>query len=555
MREDWDWSPAKEGWYGSTINLVRIPDVSFISWERVPGGEIPKQPVPLLVPDLAVEVLSRGNTPKEMDEKLQEYFEKGVRLVWFVRPRSRVVNVYTAPDHFTRLTASMRLDGGDVLPGFSVQVGELFQIPKRPTAARANRRRTARSPGRRKGRGAAVEKWLDIALPHNLPLESAPIMPTTPARYRLVIFEAIDEPQEVRELVCRVTGMHPTDATQWLARAPGTWPKPLEESEVRKLLDGLFELGIAAEAWRTDLFPELSPRTDLHRAACMTEGFRTEGLRGEPTHWVPWDRIELICAGQIGAEDEYRHVQPPRWPSMVVSGIRALVLMKPQPSSRRARATRIPRDPVGEVIIVRREPADRLPHRREPDELRVPRPSPEPVRRGELPGLPGRPLCPRRRGLPDPVDRARCSRTATRRVRIPQLAGPPRLRHPPLALELVPARSRCPVRLAPGGRRPPPTTMPATKTKMTRAMTIGMFLRACYERHPLLWPASVRPGSRSRGHRPRLQSRIPGNTGSSFITRSRQPRANKVCLISEEDGLYSKESSTCVILAKLPRLS
>ena len=90
------------------INLVRIPDVSFISWDRVPGGELPEEPVPLLVPDLAVEVISRSNTPKEMDEKLREFFEKGVRLVWFVRPRSRVVDVYTAPDRFTRLTASMR---------------------------------------------------------------------------------------------------------------------------------------------------------------------------------------------------------------------------------------------------------------------------------------------------------------------------------------------------------------------------------------------------------------------------------------------------------------
>ena len=181
-------------------------------------------------------------------------------------------------------------------------------------------------------------------------------MTTPPARYRLVIFEPIDPPHQVRDLVCRVTGMHPTDATQWLARAPGTWPKPLEEHEVRKLLDGLFELGIAAEAWRADLFPELSPTRTIHRAACMSEGFRCEGIRGEPTHWVPWDRIEMICAGRIGVEDEYRQVQPPRWPSALVSGIRALVLMKPQPSSRRARATRIPRDPVGEVIIVRREP-------------------------------------------------------------------------------------------------------------------------------------------------------------------------------------------------------
>jgi Uma2 family endonuclease len=115
------------------INLVRIPDVSFIAWERLPGGEVPTEPVPHLVPDLAVEVISRSNTRKEMEEKLQEYFEKGVRLVWYVRPRARVVDVYTAPDNFTRLTASMLLDGGDVLPGFSVQVGALFEMPKRPS--------------------------------------------------------------------------------------------------------------------------------------------------------------------------------------------------------------------------------------------------------------------------------------------------------------------------------------------------------------------------------------------------------------------------------------
>ena len=65
------------------IDLVRIPDVSFISWDRLPGGEFPDEPVPLLVPDLAVEVISQSNTRKEMDDKLQEYFEKGVRLVWY----------------------------------------------------------------------------------------------------------------------------------------------------------------------------------------------------------------------------------------------------------------------------------------------------------------------------------------------------------------------------------------------------------------------------------------------------------------------------------------
>jgi hypothetical protein len=71
---------------------------------------------------------------------------------------------------------------------------------------------------------------------------------------------------------------------------------------------------------------------------------------------VPWDRIEMICAGRIAAEDEYRKDPVPRWPSTVVAGIRALALMKPRPSGRRARAQRILRDAVCEALIVRREP-------------------------------------------------------------------------------------------------------------------------------------------------------------------------------------------------------
>jgi Uma2 family endonuclease len=132
------------------INLVRIPDVSFFSWERLPGGELPGEPIPLLVPDLAVEVISTRNTRKEMEEKLREYFEKGVRLVWYVRPRSRVVDAYTSPDRFTRLTASMQLDGGDVLPGFAEPVGELFQLPKRPEVGGGPKKKGPQ-PGPKKG--------------------------------------------------------------------------------------------------------------------------------------------------------------------------------------------------------------------------------------------------------------------------------------------------------------------------------------------------------------------------------------------------------------------
>jgi Uma2 family endonuclease len=106
--------------------LVRIPDVSFVSWARLPQRHIPRQPIPDLVPDLAVEVLSAGNTPREMDQKLQEYFAAGVRLVWYVLPDHQEVHIYTAPDQREVITADDNLYGGEVLPGFILPIRRLL---------------------------------------------------------------------------------------------------------------------------------------------------------------------------------------------------------------------------------------------------------------------------------------------------------------------------------------------------------------------------------------------------------------------------------------------
>jgi len=176
--------------------------------------------------------------------------------------------------------------------------------------------------------------------------------------YRLVVFDELDvgEIPPVRELFCRVTAIHPTDATQWIAKTPGIWPRPLPEDQARALLDGLYDLQVAAEAWRADQLPELSPPRTIHDAACLDGGLRIKGLRGEPTHWVPWDRVELISAGRIEAEDEYRGPSPPTWTSALTIGIQALVHRPGRSRDRRARAFRVPRDPVGEVLVVRRDP-------------------------------------------------------------------------------------------------------------------------------------------------------------------------------------------------------
>jgi Uma2 family endonuclease len=106
--------------------LVRIPDVSFISWERLPGRVLPRAPIPQLAPDLAVEVLSAADTEAEMSRKIREYFAAGCLLVWIIDPEARTVTVYTAPTQSTTLTEGDMLDGGSVLPGFTLVLTELF---------------------------------------------------------------------------------------------------------------------------------------------------------------------------------------------------------------------------------------------------------------------------------------------------------------------------------------------------------------------------------------------------------------------------------------------
>jgi len=106
--------------------LVRMPDLGFASWDRIPGRRRPTGAIAGFAPDLAIEVLSLSNTKKEMARKRREYFKAGVRLVWEVDPRARTVAVHEAPDQPTILEVGQTLDGGQVLPGFALPLADLF---------------------------------------------------------------------------------------------------------------------------------------------------------------------------------------------------------------------------------------------------------------------------------------------------------------------------------------------------------------------------------------------------------------------------------------------
>ena len=118
---------GSEGTLQILDNQMRMPDVCFISWKRFPGGKLPREPMPMLVPDLAIEVLSTGNTPGEMQRKRRDYFAAGVELVWQIDPETQTAQVFTSETNVMDVAADGVLDGAHVLPGFQLSLGELFE--------------------------------------------------------------------------------------------------------------------------------------------------------------------------------------------------------------------------------------------------------------------------------------------------------------------------------------------------------------------------------------------------------------------------------------------
>jgi Uma2 family endonuclease len=106
----------------------RLPDLSFVNRDRLPQRIDQNAD---FAPDLAVEVLSKGDDVSEVDRKILQYQRSGVRLVWIIHPVIRVIDVYRLKDglKLQRLLIDDELDGEDVIPGFKVSVSRLFEFP------------------------------------------------------------------------------------------------------------------------------------------------------------------------------------------------------------------------------------------------------------------------------------------------------------------------------------------------------------------------------------------------------------------------------------------
>jgi Uma2 family endonuclease len=104
-------------------DTILAPDIGFVSINRAPqpfGGKYVPMP-----PDLAVEVMSPNDSAEEIEEKVNLYLKYGVLMIWVLYPATKTIIIHT-PASVKRLTLDDTLDGGDVLPGFKLNVGEIF---------------------------------------------------------------------------------------------------------------------------------------------------------------------------------------------------------------------------------------------------------------------------------------------------------------------------------------------------------------------------------------------------------------------------------------------
>ena len=109
----------------SDPDTVRAPDIAFVSKERLELTGTPRS-YRECAPDLAVEVLSPGDTVSEVEAKVDQWLQAVARMVWVVSPKLRTITIYRSLSDIVVLSEKDELGGGTVVPGFRIPVARIF---------------------------------------------------------------------------------------------------------------------------------------------------------------------------------------------------------------------------------------------------------------------------------------------------------------------------------------------------------------------------------------------------------------------------------------------
>lgn len=108
-------------------DTVFVPDALFVASRSLPIRLSPEGYLETK-PDIVVEVMSKNDSSQGLHRKAQKYLAAGVRLVWILDPQTRTVTVLAPVAEPVQLHETDTLTAGEIIPAFSVRVGELFAV-------------------------------------------------------------------------------------------------------------------------------------------------------------------------------------------------------------------------------------------------------------------------------------------------------------------------------------------------------------------------------------------------------------------------------------------
>jgi hypothetical protein len=122
------------------------------------------------------------------------------------------------------------------------------------------------------------------------------------SKFRVVVYAAPDDPQELGEALVRVLGLHATDALVLARTAPGPLGDELPRDAAERLAAEISQIGVRAEAIPAGDVPEFKSVLVVHHARCLDTGLEVLGLNAEEKMLIPWGDIDLISVGQVPQE-------------------------------------------------------------------------------------------------------------------------------------------------------------------------------------------------------------------------------------------------------------
>lgn len=173
--------------------------------------------------------------------------------------------------------------------------------------------------------------------------------------YRLVVFQAPDQRDQVRSAIAKILGIHTLDAQRLVAHMPGILPGLYNAQTCRQLLEVLFQYQIPAEARLLDQFPDLNRPKQIYDMVLTAGGLNfLDQVHKQTAHFLPWDQVGMIATARVEVPNVVTEYTPPGITRSVVYGVRRM--MGGGALNRKERVVHSPVSPKGEAIIWRKRP-------------------------------------------------------------------------------------------------------------------------------------------------------------------------------------------------------